>query len=776
MWDEGAARGRLDAIGAAGVLDVLGDALALEMTPLSLSSLYEASAAWESGSVLAAVPDLAGLESMRWQLVERDVRCALGGEVSAWLGASCVARRVQRALALRDNLVNLKKVYLHYLKDVGAALSDLHRLATVYFGEGKEECAELVFRGVRYRDAKAQLCSTRPGSVVYVECSRLLQYGRGVQAAVHLCREQTKRVCCVPRHPLQACSASTRGVPGTFELYRSLEEFGRKYAVDFGSRDAQSWCALCGGPGEGAAEPCGDAAALRDLLDLVRQLQSSEQQPGVSEPPNEPSAVSLHGSQLDAPAAPQHDAPAAPRHDARAVPAAPADPAALAAPRMNTPPNDAPAAPQLDNVAAAPTAPSAPSLDEGSLVFVVKVLIARGAAKALRIERETCRLRAALLRCVAAVEALGGLARRRFDADEFAHFRLVQPTLWLEGCAPVLRELCDWLARVLADPQRHWFDAGNWSGSGTGLVLPAGFGAASRALDVLRSAAREHRPALLSALHDEQRYGHYFRGSHACARCGARYAKAFVSALNHLCFRCDEAVREQARAQQQALWSQQEPASGVAQEHQVLRLECPIKLRCRVIDGSRAAFKCMCAHALQCFVCDAWSCELCEVATCDAQEALQSARDERTDVLLLDFDRTLCSTRSGVSPLSGGGSSRRDRDASTKQEHRLCPHLAQAAREHGNVHVVTRNAHVDDIRVFLDQHGLQHVRVHNLKRAGKTSKAQVIKGLLEAGQHALFVDDSPQEALANDLVELQREVRLLGGALRIVLLRATATR
>jgi hypothetical protein len=83
---------------------------------------------------------------------------------------------------------------------------------------------------------------------------------------------------------------------------------------------------------------------------------------------------------------------------------------------------------------------------------------------------------------------------------------------------------------------------------------------------------------------------------------------------------------------------------------------------------------------------------------------------------------------------------------------------------------------VDDIRAFLDQHGLQHVRVHNPKRLGKTSKAQVIAGLLEAGQHALFVDDSPQEALANDLVELQRELRRHGGALRTVLLRATATR
>jgi hypothetical protein len=65
-------------------------------------------------------------------------------------------------------------------------------------------------------------------------------------------------------------------MPGTFELYRSLGEFGRKNALDFGPRDAQRWCALCGEPGEDAAEPCGDVAALRDLLDLVRRLQSSE--------------------------------------------------------------------------------------------------------------------------------------------------------------------------------------------------------------------------------------------------------------------------------------------------------------------------------------------------------------------------------------------------------------------------------------------------------------------------------------------------------------------
>ena len=64
-------------------------------------------------------------------------------------------------------------------------------------------------------------------------------------------------------------------------------------------------------------------------------------------------------------------------------------------------------------------------------------------------------------------------------------------------------------------------------------------------------------------------------------------------------------------------------------------------------------------------------------------------------LLFLDFDRTLCSTRSGASPLKGKG------------VHALDPALRSLiASRAAQCHIVTRNSNVDDIATFLARQGL----------------------------------------------------------------------
>jgi hypothetical protein len=41
-------------------------------------------------------------------------------------------------------------------------------------------------------------------------------------------------------------------------------------------------------------------------------------------------------------------------------------------------------------------------------------------------------------------------------------------------------------------------------------------------------------------------------------------------------------------------------------------------------------------------------------------------------------------------------------------KHTVDPDLLTVAQTHGNVHIVTRNAHADDIRAFLQEHGVRH--------------------------------------------------------------------
>ena len=77
---------------------------------------------------------------------------------------------------------------------------------------------------------------------------------------------------------------------------------------------------------------------------------------------------------------------------------------------------------------------------------------------------------------------------------------------------------------------------------------------------------------------------------------------------------------------------------------------------------------------------------------------------ERIDphVVFIDFDRTLCTTKSGSSPARG--SHRLDAELwNVVTGGRLCRTKTDQS-ETRDVRVVTRNSHVDDIRAFMARH------------------------------------------------------------------------
>lgn len=133
----------------------------------------------------------------------------------------------------------------------------------------------------------------------------------------------------------------------------------------------------------------------------------------------------------------------------------------------------------------------------------------------------------------------------------------------------------------------------------------------------------------------------------------------------------------------------------------------------------RLRYEAYCPHRHLCFVCDApHDCErLCRLARGDGEAALAAVETLRPGLLLIDFDRTLCSTKSGASPLppssrcrGRGGKSGDGVVVGARFAHRIGPELRSAVvaqREYGEAYVVTRNSHGEEIRMFLRMHGME---------------------------------------------------------------------
>ena len=249
----------------------------------------------------------------------------------------------------------------------------------------------------------------------------------------------------------------------------------------------------------------------------------------------------------------------------------------------------------------------------------------------------------------------------------------------------------------------------------------------------------------------------YVTGKTECVRCGGQFGTLWIG-NGRCCFRCEEGMRS--------------------------RLECPVSKRC-----PSAAF---CPHSLRCIACERWSCELCGVVCGDGEDVVATVECTDAHVVFIDFDRTLCTTKSGSSPLRGSHSLDRELWG-----------LVRGGR--WDVRVVTRNSHVDDIKTFMRRFAVNEggdspggdspggdssggdspggdspggdssfdaIPVHHVGK--RVSKGAVIRGACDekasvvgSPVRAVFVDDSAAELL-------DAEVACVPGLTRVLFSRVLA--
>ena len=675
--------------------------------------------------------DLA-LFAVGWELLLRDLRIGLTPEQSQLVEKLLVTNGMRRAFVVRANLVNYKKVLLGIYRSSVTLSHDLRRLAA-FFREPPAEFADDddsserhrgFFRPTRYRELSDALCTT-DGTV------------GGLLDARRFC----KAVCCVPRHP-DAPRTTARPYGQPFSHYRCAGLLSEPLPASM-----KSWRMLQGASGCLSAH-----AQLHAQLDEVLAPRAAK--------------IAL----LPAEATNGFDA-------------------------------------LLDRLRSLRLPPA----DEW---YVRCVLIARGGAKALAVAAETRRLadamRVVLEACEdaeAMLEAEGGaepprdawaseLQKRSDVAPSHADSHIAvaaaaaaapppaaaaaadaQPLRWghpaiklwvlarkqactLAGLRASLSSTAHWLGEIASEGELVLFVGtdGDWS-RGTTSFAPASF-ALPRIFEQARTIVDSRSVELVTRLetHGWPRWIAAAAGTSAaasggrasskratqpCAHCGQLFSSVWVR--ERVCLGCETRVRR-------------EGDTG----------RCPFGGIGGCAQCGPAAW---CPHDRRCFACDGWSCSVCRFYQGDGSDVADLVASLQPAHVFLDFDRTLCSTKGG-SPLTGTHSV--DDDLLE-----LCATMA------GRAHVVTRNAHVDDIRVFLAQKGVVDVPVHRVSKA--CSKAIILSDAKwtargsheqdEQGQEVgdrrgdasdaivspvvLFVDDTLTEHLNPDVSEAKHIVRFL---------------
>ena len=358
-----------------------------------------------------------------------------------------------------------------------------------------------------------------------------------------------------------------------------------------------------------------------------------------------------------------------------------------------------------------------------------------------------------------------------------------------------------------AEQQSRCFVAGDGARGVRSLFVPPEFAALCSLLTVADAAARdmagmmhdtiaiEGWPPPLCARRTRVQTG----GVLACHSCNRRFSKHW--SFSGVCWECEGAIRARGAC----------PYDSTARSNR---------------DGRAASTHAFCVHQSKCAVCDGGflPCPLCRLARGDGERCVEicaeigletgfetgfetgergNGRDGsgggtggggmggggtggggtgsglvgvggggRVTAVFLDFDRTLCSTKAGRSPLSG--------------LHQVDHELASLCTTYP-VYVVTRNPHEAEIVTFLEQRGVAVARVCVVpKRASKADvMVQVLPSLkltsqlAQASPHeghaddaaraptrvtpvqALFVDDDVRELMRPSVAELPGLLRVL---------------
>ena len=196
----------------------------------------------------------------------------------------------------------------------------------------------------------------------------------------------------------------------------------------------------------------------------------------------------------------------------------------------------------------------------------------------------------------------------------------------------------------------------------------------------------------------------FVRGDSKCFRCQRKFHHLWV--MKKVCYWCVKQWRSRQR--------------------------CPFRDKC--------SQKTFCPHASECFLCDARSCEECRFYQGSGTDVLQFLRNRGKHIegIYLDFDRTICSTRNGLSPLEG--------------KHFVEPALLEVLvgeyPQLKDLAIVTKNSHVDDIRTFLREYGVPSQL--NIRCVKGVSKATAI----EVAPNSLIVDDDIKELTDSDVEKL----------------------
>lgn len=313
--------------------------------------------------------------------------------------------------------------------------------------------------------------------------------------------------------------------------------------------------------------------------------------------------------------------------------------------------------------------------------FIRKVVIARGGCKALIIRTEVTNYTnvlhntisefnetaSTLKQCHASpaevLEKEIGVGNGRFVSDvgeeKVARLqtagKLEKIKLLVVGAVPIMQNLIEWLRKIIQTPEAHFFVGGDSTPGAATDFVPKGFEIGGFIANLKPVVAKYHGGMLAAVASagwpPKKEAGMYCVGKQTCRHCTGQFSNLWV--LRGACFHCDAKIRQEGR--------------------------CPQGKRC-----PPAAF---CPHHQRCIACEGWSCNMCGIVCGDGEYVAGLVDSIQPDAVFMDFDRTLCTTKSGSSPLHG--------------RHSIDAELAGIMLQHPNVHVVTRNRHTSEIATFF---------------------------------------------------------------------------
>ena len=706
-----------------------------------------------------------------FSLVEADLRATLPADLAAAVTDALVREGLAEAFDLRRNLVSLKKVLLHCWHAADPLERELRRMATFWRDD------------MSFENGFVDVARYREVCVAHMRC-------KGASHAAYDGRVLTKQICCVPRHPDAPRPARLERMPASLTTRSWLRQArdALRAAGDDDDGDDDD--------GDDDGDDTGDAGD--DIIDIINTGDDSIN--------TGDDVVKEEGTKTPARAALDAFLAGVARRVRESR-----DDIFLIFPKH--------VAALLERVLIARGGAKALAIRNETERYAAHLeATARAFEKvSARLEARTRSVETVLiddfgahlrvcsfpetyddsgLRDVDVTDVTetfrrvpGFFRERGVDYDETAVANLRVANVHdrlrglLFGCAPATRDLSWAVAEILKKPGARLFAAGDHGGAdffpaefrlGTliarhratvakwrpvlfaeldamvpGLAIPGTTLEDGKKTDATSAAASDSGNATWppELLAQKLPALSYLRGKQKCGACGGAFGGLWVQAGT--CFRCDAVARSAGVCPKSGSF-------GKNQNRKHAKSACPPSA--------------WCPHRRRCLACEALffsGCASCGVTRGDGEDValmVESAPGSALLCVFLDFDRTLCATKRGASPLLAGSPRRFvEFDAA----------LMSVATSHGETHVVTRNRHVADIAAFLAHHGVRDAasKVHSVSRG--ESKAGAMRAAMasaaargektenRAEAEAVFVDDSIAELMDEEVAAIPGLTRVL---------------